>query len=289
MNILEQGRVQGAGRDGHNREEAGHVKRVPAGAARVAGAVHGCSGGFGADGDVAGRNAGLGRTTVSNALNRPVAPKARTIAEIARVLKLNPVELQQLRRQAEGTDTPQATSHAARKSLAGESASAQAGRQGLLVGALPLRASAFQSRPELRERIDAVRMGGGVVLTQARPASAQVLSGMGGVGKSQLATQYAHQAVAEGTGLVLWVPASEAQQIVTIYSQAALRVGAAGATGEDPEYDARALLEWLATTSSSCSWSWTTSVTPSLSAHGGHRYGRGWGGHWQQPDCTIRG
>ncbi|ATZ22018.1 Tetratricopeptide repeat protein [Streptomyces lavendulae subsp. lavendulae] len=197
------------------------------------------------------RNAGLGRTTVSNALNRPVAPKARTIAEIARVLKLNPVELQQLRRQAEGTDTPQATSHAARKSLAGESASAQAGRQGLLVGALPLRASAFQSRPELRERIDAVRMGGGVVLTQARPASAQVLSGMGGVGKSQLATQYAHQAVAEGTGLVLWVPASEAQQIVTIYSQAALRVGAAGATGEDPEYDARALLEWLATTSSS--------------------------------------
>ncbi|MFF9195230.1 tetratricopeptide repeat protein [Streptomyces sp. NPDC014779] len=110
------------------------------------------------------------------------------------------------------------------------------------VGAVPALASAFQPRTGLRERIDAVRAEGGTaVLTQ-------VLSGGGGVGKSQLAASYAAGAVAEGTELVVWVPAGELQQLVTLYARAALRVAAPGATGEDPEADARAFLGWLATT-----------------------------------------
>ncbi|MEU8621484.1 tetratricopeptide repeat protein [Streptomyces sp. NPDC048623] len=110
------------------------------------------------------------------------------------------------------------------------------------VGAVPALASAFQPRAGLRERIDAVRAEGGTaVLTQ-------VLSGGGGVGKSQLAASYAAGAVAEGTDLVVWVPAGELQQVVTLYARAAQRIAVPGAAGEDPEADARAFLAWLATT-----------------------------------------
>jgi tetratricopeptide (TPR) repeat protein len=113
----------------------------------------------------------------------------------------------------------------------------------LEVGPAPALASAFQPRAALRERIDAAWTGGGTaVLTQ-------VLSGGGGVGKSQLAASYAARALAEGTDLVVWAPAAEPQQVVARYAQAALRVAAPGATGDDPEADARAFLDWLATTS----------------------------------------
>ncbi|MCX2184917.1 tetratricopeptide repeat protein [Streptomyces sp. SKN60] len=110
------------------------------------------------------------------------------------------------------------------------------------VGSVPALASAFQPRAGLRERIDAVRAEGGTaVLTQ-------VLSGGGGVGKSQLAAAYAAGAVADGTDLVVWVPAGELQQVITLYARAAQRIAAPGAAGEDPEADARAFLAWLATT-----------------------------------------
>ncbi|MFI6423073.1 tetratricopeptide repeat protein [Streptomyces sp. NPDC050842] len=113
----------------------------------------------------------------------------------------------------------------------------------LEVGAVPALASAFQPRAEVRERIDALREEGETaVLTQ-------VLSGGGGVGKSQLAASYASQAVAEGVDLVVWAPAAEIQQVVTRFAEAGVRVAAPGVTGADPEADARAFLAWLATTS----------------------------------------
>ncbi|MFE7549919.1 tetratricopeptide repeat protein [Streptomyces gardneri] len=113
----------------------------------------------------------------------------------------------------------------------------------LEVGAVPALASAFQPRTGLRERIDAVREESETaVLTQ-------VLSGGGGVGKSQLAASYASQAVAEGVDLVVWAPAGELQQVVTRFAEAGVRVAAPGVTGADPEADARAFLAWLATTS----------------------------------------
>lgn len=152
------------------------------------------------------------------------------------------------------------------------------------VGQVPPLASAFQVRPRLRKRIDAAReatgelgpsschstggnltgenvaaegatadgtaessgaggAAGGVVLTQ-------VLTGGGGVGKSQLAASYAVQAVQDGTDLVVWVDTSIPGALIASYAQAASRVQAASHTGQpgDLEADARAFLAWAATT-----------------------------------------
>ncbi|MEU7586796.1 tetratricopeptide repeat protein [Micromonospora sp. NPDC049230] len=122
------------------------------------------------------------------------------------------------------------------------------------VGQPPALASAFQPRRAVRERIqDARDHGADVVLTQhdARPARTRtrVLAGEGGVGKSQLAAWFAHQAQQERTtDLVVWVPAGSPEQIITGYARAALRVGAPGADGTEPAADATAFCEWLHTT-----------------------------------------
>ncbi|MFI0816821.1 NB-ARC domain-containing protein [Streptomyces sp. NPDC021098] len=110
------------------------------------------------------------------------------------------------------------------------------------VGAVPTLASAFQPRIALRQAVDTARADHTtVVLTQ-------VLTGGGGVGKTQLAASYAAQALADRTDLVIWANAIETEQVVDLYAQAARRLQAPGATGEDAETDARALLDWLATT-----------------------------------------
>ncbi|WP_433125027.1 tetratricopeptide repeat protein [Micromonospora sp. CA-240977] len=122
------------------------------------------------------------------------------------------------------------------------------------VGQPPALASAFQPRRAVRERIqDARDHGADVVLTQhdVRPARTRtrVLAGEGGVGKSQLAAWFAHQAQEERTAdLVVWVPAGSPEQIITGYARAALRVGAPGADGTEPAADATAFCEWLYTT-----------------------------------------
>ncbi|MYS87853.1 tetratricopeptide repeat protein [Embleya scabrispora] len=115
----------------------------------------------------------------------------------------------------------------------------------VVVGAVPTLASGFQDRAGLRRVVDEARTGHTtVVLTQ-------VLSGGGGVGKTQLAAAYAHRALAEGIDLVVWADAAEAARVTAAYAQAAHRVQAPGALGEDAENDARAFAEWLATTSRS--------------------------------------
>ncbi|MCO1574148.1 tetratricopeptide repeat protein [Crossiella sp. SN42] len=101
------------------------------------------------------------------------------------------------------------------------------------IGAVPVLASAFQDRAAVRARI-------------AGPAV--VLSGGGGVGKSQLAASYAIQAIRDGVELVVWVPAARAESVIASYSGAANQVRAAGADGADAERDARAFLDWLSTT-----------------------------------------
>ncbi|MFJ9635352.1 tetratricopeptide repeat protein [Streptomyces sp. NPDC101178] len=110
------------------------------------------------------------------------------------------------------------------------------------VGPVPALATAFQPRSALRRHIDAARARTTtVVLTQ-------VLSGGGGVGKTQLAAACAADAVTDSVDLVVWVTATEQQQVITQYAQAAARIHLPGATGKDPQSDARALLDWLATT-----------------------------------------
>ncbi|WP_327713731.1 tetratricopeptide repeat protein (plasmid) [Streptomyces sp. NBC_00464] len=108
----------------------------------------------------------------------------------------------------------------------------------VIVGSVPGQASAFQPRSALREQVNAAWAGGGTV----------VLSGGGGVGKSQFASSYAHQAADEKVELRVWVHAAAADQVVAAYARAALRVQASGADGQDAEADARGFLEWLATT-----------------------------------------
>ncbi len=115
----------------------------------------------------------------------------------------------------------------------------------VLVGQVPGRASAFQARTGLRDRIKAAReRSGSVVLTQ-------VLSGGGGVGKSQLAASYAADAVGTGTDLVVWADATQTGAVIQAFAQAAARVRAPGADGSDAETDARAFLAWAASTSRS--------------------------------------
>jgi hypothetical protein len=110
------------------------------------------------------------------------------------------------------------------------------------VGPIPALASAFQPRSTLRQAVDDARSNGAaVVLTQ-------VLSGGGGVGKTQLAAACATDAAKDAVDLVVWAAATEAQQVITQYAQAAARIGLPGVTGQDPESDAHALVEWLATT-----------------------------------------
>ncbi|MFE6867710.1 tetratricopeptide repeat protein [Kitasatospora sp. NPDC057692] len=110
------------------------------------------------------------------------------------------------------------------------------------VGAVPPLASAFQFRPGLRTQIERAReRHTTVVLTQ-------VLSGGGGVGKSQLAAAYAHEAHAQGVDVLVWADAAEVSQVVATYAQAAAKAGVPGADGQDAECDAVAFLDWLAVT-----------------------------------------
>ncbi|MFF0561509.1 tetratricopeptide repeat protein, partial [Streptomyces sp. NPDC004266] len=111
------------------------------------------------------------------------------------------------------------------------------------LGPVPTLASAFQPRTALRRNLYAPRSGGGAMVRT------QVLSGGGGVGKSQLAAACAAEALAEGTDLVMWAAATEVQQVITQYAQAAARIAVPGVNGQDLEADARAFLSWLATTS----------------------------------------
>ncbi|WP_184503166.1 tetratricopeptide repeat protein [Streptomyces botrytidirepellens] len=113
----------------------------------------------------------------------------------------------------------------------------------LRLGSVPALASSFQDRTAVRARIDEARTGHAtVVLTQ-------VLSGGGGVGKTQLAAAYAHQSLTEGIELVVWVDASETEQAVAVYAHAARCVQAPNlALSKSPEDEARAFLQWLATT-----------------------------------------
>ncbi|MGX7829077.1 NB-ARC domain-containing protein [Actinokineospora sp. 24-640] len=117
----------------------------------------------------------------------------------------------------------------------------------VVVGSPPPLASAFQPREGVRNRVRAARdRGENVVLAQE--GGARVLSGGGGVGKSQLAAWFVRDALAAGVDLVVWVNADTARQVVAAYAKTAVRVGVPGVLGEDSVVDAAALVEWLHTT-----------------------------------------
>ncbi|MEV5801724.1 tetratricopeptide repeat protein, partial [Streptomyces collinus] len=109
------------------------------------------------------------------------------------------------------------------------------------VGVIPPAARSYQHRAE-RDRLHATADGGTTtVLTQ-------LLTGMGGVGKTQLAADYARTAwnetgAAGGLDVLVWVTASARSPIVTGYAQAGVEL--CRADPGDPEQAARSFLAWL--------------------------------------------
>jgi hypothetical protein len=105
------------------------------------------------------------------------------------------------------------------------------------VGVLPRLADCFQDRTAAVQLEQAVAGSGTAVL-------GQVLAGMGGVGKTQLAADHAHRALQTGrVDLLLWVTAATRLAIVDAFAQAATEV--LGADRDDRERAAEQFLAWL--------------------------------------------
>ncbi|MEW2529288.1 tetratricopeptide repeat protein [Streptomyces sp. NPDC047071] len=79
----------------------------------------------------------------------------------------------------------------------------------------------------------------------------EVFSGGGRVGKTQLAAALTHDAAHDRVDLVLWADATRLDQVLGTYANAAALVRVPGAAGQDVEADARAFVNWAATTSRS--------------------------------------
>ncbi|MDR3080997.1 MAG: tetratricopeptide repeat protein [Streptomyces sp.] len=115
-------------------------------------------------------------------------------------------------------------------------------------GTVPPLAAAFQPRTAVREQIANARAG------TDRPGLSQVLVGNGGVGKSQLVAALTRdlrdedRSEGHGIDVLVWVKASEPDQIITAYAEAAERLRLPGSTTDDTERAARAFLDWLAAT-----------------------------------------
>jgi len=111
----------------------------------------------------------------------------------------------------------------------------------LMVGNLPPRADSFQDRAASETLRRATGPGQTTVLTQ-------VVAGLGGVGKTQLAAEFARQLWNAGElDLMLWASALSRDSVVSGYVQAGVDL-ALGPENEAPERTAARLLAWLANT-----------------------------------------
>lgn len=123
-----------------------------------------------------------------------------------------------------------------------QAASAAAAWSGVrLVGSIPQRAPGFQHRaaqaPLAVDRTAGRTLG---------PQPAWIVSGMGGVGKTQLAAAVVRNLlVTQAVDLLVWVPASTRAGIITGYAAAATAVGVGT---EDPEQASVRFVGWLAET-----------------------------------------
>jgi hypothetical protein len=115
------------------------------------------------------------------------------------------------------------------------------------VGIVPPRAASFQDRGASTLIAGVLSEGDAAVLTSDAAVSASVVSGLGGVGKTQLAVDYAESAwIAGELDLLVWVTAGSREAIESAYAGAAAAV--TGVEDASPERGARRLLEWLAGT-----------------------------------------
>ncbi|MFI5532085.1 FxSxx-COOH system tetratricopeptide repeat protein [Kitasatospora sp. NPDC051853] len=110
------------------------------------------------------------------------------------------------------------------------------------VGRIPPRAGSFQDRAEA-VRLAAVLEGGGtaVVGPAGGVRAGGVLTGLGGVGKTQLAADYARTAWGAGElDVLVWITAAGTEAVVAGYAQAGAEL-----LGAEPEVAAQAFLAWL--------------------------------------------
>ncbi|MEU8950747.1 FxSxx-COOH system tetratricopeptide repeat protein [Streptomyces sp. NPDC048489] len=194
----------------------------------------------------------LGRTTVSEALSvsKPV-PSAETVAALARALKLPAADLLKLQRAAAETArggpgrpigecsgrTPRASA-ALRRAEVTASAPNRSQLWPHRVGVLPVLANCRQERPADRDLDAFMATGSGTAVVW------QVLSGMGGVGKTQLAAALAHRTWQAGqVDLLMWVTAASRDAVVLAYAQAAADI--TGLQDDDPEQGSARFLAWL--------------------------------------------
>ncbi|MEV8090377.1 tetratricopeptide repeat protein [Streptomyces nigra] len=125
----------------------------------------------------------------------------------------------------------------------------ETGRPRLRIGEPPPTAAWFQDREVMAALRETVHDNGMTVVCQ-------ILAGMGGVGKSQLAARYAQQRLEAGSlDLLVWVSATSRDAVISGYARAARAVLPESALTEGPEAAARAFLEWLdAAPAPPCRW-----------------------------------
>ncbi|GAA2286018.1 hypothetical protein GCM10009853_046320 [Glycomyces scopariae] len=103
-------------------------------------------------------------------------------------------------------------------------------------GTIPPLATAHQKR-SIDEKL-------ATMLTEDNTVVCQVLSGMGGVGKTQIAANYAHQRWSRReVDLLIWVSATTRDAIIAAYAEA--RTELIGSNRSDSESAAKSLLAWL--------------------------------------------
>ncbi|EWM15242.1 FxSxx-COOH system tetratricopeptide repeat protein [Kutzneria sp. 744] len=114
-------------------------------------------------------------------------------------------------------------------------------------GIVPPRALAFQRRSQTARPGMFVMPRDSATVTD-ETVTTTVLSGMGGVGKTQIAIDFAERTWAAGeTDLLVWVSAGSREAIVSSYAR--LAVVLLGIEDQDRDRGARRLLEWLANAS----------------------------------------
>ena len=106
----------------------------------------------------------------------------------------------------------------------------------LVVGDVPQEPAAFQPRPELL----------GVLEEESGPRVSVVfaVTGIRGVGKTQVAAAYARRRIGDGWRLVAWIDAEDEAEVLAGLAQVAAAVGV-GAAGEDARVLAAGVRHWL--------------------------------------------
>jgi tetratricopeptide (TPR) repeat protein len=106
----------------------------------------------------------------------------------------------------------------------------------LVVGDVPLEPAAFQPRAGLMASLERKPEG--------RMSAVFAITGIRGVGKTQMAAAYARRRIADGWRLVAWVDASDEHSVVAGLARVAVAAGV-GAAGDDARDLADGVRHWL--------------------------------------------